>query len=139
MYCKSCFKPFVLEEIISQIIIFLANVKELGRKCFVGEKGTRGDDSGGGYILTNESLHNFNWKLSTKLGNWKGPVLPRNLVGGWKSWDIRICIIRTFAERQCALLVQFHHQRLAAPIDIKSIGSSLGIRKVRKLSSRSYV
>ena len=26
---------------------FLANVKELGRKCFVGEKGTRGDDSGG--------------------------------------------------------------------------------------------
>ena len=46
-YCKSCFKPFVPEEIISQIIIFLANVKELGRKCFVGEKGTRGDDSGG--------------------------------------------------------------------------------------------
>ena len=40
---------------------FLANVKELGRKCFVGEKGTRGDDSGGGYILlANESLHNFN-------------------------------------------------------------------------------
>ena len=45
---------------LSNYFFFLANVKELGRKCFVGEKGTRGDDSGGGYILTNESLHNFN-------------------------------------------------------------------------------
>ena len=45
----------------SNYYFFLANVKELGRKCFVGGKGTRGDDSGGGYILlANESLHNFN-------------------------------------------------------------------------------
>ena len=83
-YCKSCFKPFVGGEITIKLLFFLANVKELGRKCFVGEKGTRGDDSGGGYILTNESLHNFNRKLSTKLGKWKCPVLPRNLVGGGK-------------------------------------------------------
>ena len=46
--------------------------------------------------------------------------------GGWKSWDIRICIICTFAERQCALLVQFHHQRPAqqSSSELLSKGSS---------------